>query len=102
MERWRENAAFNLGQPVPRSAIKEYGLWRQKASSRVMEALAFYARYLVGQFSGMGEALSLESLRFACVAEAIPPSRWPDLTEEMQMIHRIVVARAKEKPADGR
>jgi hypothetical protein len=66
-----------------------------------MDALAFYARYLVGQFSGMGEALSLDSLRFACEAEAVPPSRWAELTEEMNLIHRLVVARSKEKSAGG-
>ena len=102
MERWRENAAFNTGQVVPRSAIKEYGRWRKRADRRVMDALAFYARYLVGQFAGMGEALNLEAVRFACEAEAIPPSRWAEVLEDSQVIHRIVVARSREKSADGR
>ena len=39
----------------------------------------------------MGETLSIDAIRFACEADAIPQGRWKDVTEEMFLIHQVVM-----------
>lgn len=63
-----------------------------------VELLDFYGDYLVNQYAGMTEALSLEAVRAALDIEGVPREDWPDMTVRLLGLHSLVmltVPRAK-------
>jgi hypothetical protein len=98
--RRKYEAAGPLGGDKPN--LSEYGSWRRKAGARILESLDRYSRYCAGQFSGMGEALSMHAVEFACRADGIPRRRWAEATEDLVLIHSVVLKRMERPKADGR
>lgn len=59
--------------------------------------LDFYVSYLIGQYAGMGEALSLDAVRAALDIEGIPRDEWAGMTRRVLIFHRAVVAALPKK-----
>ena len=64
-------------------------------------AFDFYGEYLVGQMSGMSEALDLGSVKAALEIDDVPRERWEEDTKRLVMVHnevmKVVRRRAKRR-----
>lgn len=76
-----------LGAP-PRD-LAAYSGWRETVSTENAETISFYARYLVGQYSGLSEALSLPAVQAALEIDGVPREEWPEMTERLVRLHGL-------------
>lgn len=79
------------------AAILLGSLWRESAGPGNLRLLDFYGAYLVGQYAGMGDALSLDAVRAALDIEGVAREDWPDMTERLLCLHSVVVENLPEK-----
>jgi hypothetical protein len=87
---------------APWRDMSECSEWRQDASRENLDLVSFYGRYLVGQFSGMSSALSLEAVRAAFDLDGVPREDWPEMTRRLVLLHSWVVEEMKaRKGGDG-
>ena len=77
------------GGPAP--DLGQMTAWRSTAHPSNIELLNFYARYLTNQYQGMGQALSLDSVRAALDIEEVRREAWAPMTQRLLMLHHIVV-----------
>ena len=87
----REQEAWSR-DGAPDRDLSEYSAWRETAQAENIELIAFYGNYLVGQFAGMGEALSLDAVRAALDIDAVPREDWPEMAQRLILLHSIVIA----------
>lgn len=74
-----------------------YTEWRKETCPENLALLEFYGRYLIGQYQGMGEGLSLPSLVAAFEIGRVPRRRWESMTDRLLYLHGVVVECQKEK-----
>ena len=77
------------GGPEPSTIA--LSLWRGTAHPSNLELLNFYARYLTGQYQGMGEALSLDAVRAALDIDQVRREAWAPMTQRLMVLHSIVL-----------
>lgn len=77
--------------------MSQYTSWRKTARPENLRLIGFYGTYLMGQFSGMGEALNLQAVQAAFEIECIPREYWPDLSQRLLFLHGQVVSRSKKE-----
>ena len=79
-----------------------YSKWRETADDVVLEALGLYGTYLVGQTSGMSDALSLPAVIAMCDLLEVPKGEREDMTQHMLLVHQSVMKEQRRgKPVDG-
>lgn len=71
--------------------------WRLKARPANVALLDFYGRFLVGQWAGMTNALSLEAVEIAFRMNGLPLERWADTLDRLKLIHGIYLELTEEK-----
>jgi hypothetical protein len=71
--------------------VEQFSAWRATARADNQWLLDFYGRYLVGQYAGMGQALSLDAVRAACDIEGIDRRAWPDIAGRLMILHAAYV-----------
>ena len=71
--------------------VEQFSAWRETARPDNLWLLDFYGRYLVGQYAGMGQALSLDAVRAALDIEGIDRRAWPDITGRLMILHAAYV-----------
>ena len=81
-----EAAREQLGAPI--RDMSHYSEWRDEAPDQVISTINLYASYLIGQTNGMSDALSLPAIRTAFEIEGIPREEWPELTQDLLLVHR--------------
>lgn len=86
-----EAQRVRCGAP-PRDGTEVWSEWRATADDVVLEAIDLYATYLIGQTSGMSDALSLPAVVAMCEVEAIPQEERPDLTQRLLLVNNAAMA----------
>jgi hypothetical protein len=94
-EFWRAEAAYRSNGKEGRDPTP-YVSWRDEARPGNVALLDFYGRYLVGQFAGMGSALSLDAVRAALDICQVEREAWPDVTARLLYLHGMVVEATKK------
>lgn len=87
----QESARQAHGDQVPRD-LSVYAEWREDATPALFEVLEIYRKHLVGQFVGMGETLSLLSIRTAMEIEGQPPETWSEMAHMLRVAHATLMA----------
>lgn len=91
-EFWRAEANRSGEERDP----TQYVEWRHEARPENVALLDFYGRFLVGQFAGMGSALSLDAVRAALDIVGLDRQRWADVTSRLLYLHGLVVEATKK------
>lgn len=85
--------------------LSRYSEWREQVDEIAERMLDLYGTYLVGQTSGLSEALSLEAVVAMLRIEAFPERQWPAATQLLLIAHAeimgLVKARARGKKHHG-
>lgn len=85
------------GREVDQDALVEAGRWRETAFPENIAIIDFYSAYLVGQYAGMGRALSLDAIRAALDIARVDREEWPDMTARLLHLHAIYLDQFPEK-----
>lgn len=87
----RQRAGRDIGDPAHATA------WRRKARPQNVALLDFYGRFLVGQWAGMTNALSVEAAETAFQWAGMPLERRAEMFERLRLIHGLYVEATEEK-----
>jgi len=85
------------GRDIDEDALDAASAWRETADPDNVAVIDFYGANLLGQFAGMGKALSLDAVRAALDIHSIPREEWPDMTRRLLQVHAIYVEHLPEK-----
>ena len=74
---------------APGRNLDEYSAWRREACDENLRLLRIYGTWLVGQYAGMSEALSLQAVESALRIERVPPSERREVAERLMYLHLL-------------
>ena len=80
----------------PARDLSSFSEWRQGAAPDNLDLLDMYESLLVGQFAGMGNALSLEAVIAAFRIDGIPRAEWSERARRLVLLHGLWLERAEK------
>lgn len=89
---------------APLRDLSSYTEWRDEVEIEVERAFDFYGTYLIGQTSGLSDALDLGAVRAALEIEDVPREEWPEETRRLLQVHNEVmkIVRREQKAKASR
>lgn len=79
--------------------LSAYSGWRDQADPKNVELIGIYTSYLGGQFSGMGDALSLTAVQATMEILDVPRDERPELARRLVVLHGMVREEQKVRAA---
>jgi len=84
-------------QGAPARDLSQYSSWRSDVDPENLDLMDLYSRYLVGQYAGLGDALSLDAARVALEIEEVSRDDRSTIIERLIYLHGVVVKNLPKK-----
>ena len=82
---------------APNRDLSGFSKWRADTSPENLELLEMYGSLLIGQYAGMGNALSLDAVMAALRIEGVPRAEWPERSRRLVFLHGLYVEATKDE-----
>lgn len=92
---------MHIAEGAPARDLSAYTSWRDHADPKNVELIGLYSSYLGGQFSGMGDALSLTAVQATMEILDVPRDDRPEMARRLVVLHGLVREEQKVRASRG-